>query len=123
MEARLVVAPIVGNWDEAYTSLVGNKTQEFLARLCTVELFDYSAIEDVLRNVTRMVHARMAEPPTTDDGEQDHQEQDRTKWQDRVSVIPRGSFASRTALAGTADLDLDIVTPRRLPAARTQAPP
>jgi tRNA nucleotidyltransferase (CCA-adding enzyme) len=26
-------------------------------------------------------------------------------------VVPRGSFASRTALRGTADLDLDVIFP------------
>jgi hypothetical protein len=89
-------------WSEAEAFLVAKDTPKFLGALSFQEV-DYDWVEAILRKVTKLVNDRFNTPwnyaggVPADPG--------------RVIVVPRGSFASRTALRGHVDLDLDLIFP------------
>lgn len=70
----------------------------FLEGVAQKEVWDYTPLEEALRCITDMAHARLAEKT-------------RKGWHDSVEVVPRGSFVSRTALRDSADLDIDFIIP------------
>eukprot|EP01113_Clastostelium_recurvatum_P036486 TRINITY_DN5206_c0_g1_i4.p1 TRINITY_DN5206_c0_g1~~TRINITY_DN5206_c0_g1_i4.p1 ORF type:complete len:567 (+),score=99.46 TRINITY_DN5206_c0_g1_i4:416-2116(+) len=63
---------------------------DFHRRLGVVELYDYRTVENEMRELTRLVIQVLG-------------------GYGGVSVIPRGSFVSRSALLGSVDLDVDLI--------------
>jgi len=77
-------------WEDTFTKLASGDAREFLRRTAAVELYDYTPLDERMQKLTNLVHEKMGE---------------------KVKVIPRGSYVSRTALTTTADLDVDLLIP------------
>jgi hypothetical protein len=82
--------PVRNPWPTVEKYLCDKTTGKFLGALAFQEV-DYDSLDTSLREVAALVNARMNNP--------------------KVLVQPRGSYASRTALRGHVDLDLDLVFP------------
>jgi hypothetical protein len=97
-----VVYAKASTFEGAFGALTTGDDCTFLSNLAAKELWDYSPLEVVLRYITELVRTRMADQVGP------HNPENR---ECRVQVIPRGSFVSKTALHGHADLDIDLVIP------------
>jgi hypothetical protein len=104
-----VVDVIESTFDEALKALKSDDTRGFVQRLASKELWDYTPLDDTLRQITNIVHARMAEKQEGTSGNKAEH------WTCRVQVIPRGSFVTKTAIRGHTDLDVDLVIPDDFP--------
>jgi hypothetical protein len=93
-----VLPEIDGNFQDLKRHLYNGDTDRFLAlALGSIEV-DYKPIEKILGLITTLIHAKFERP-------------DRMNNNRNISVIPRGSFATRTAIQGHIDLDIDVIFP------------
>jgi hypothetical protein len=104
---RLPLRPVVTiptnvDWSEAFKALVGGDVKESLRRAAAagVELYDYRPLDERFRMLADAIRKQF----NIESGEDDEQATAQT-----VRVIPRGSFASRTALTKTASIDVELL--------------
>jgi hypothetical protein len=96
-------------WAEAEKFLFDKDTPKFLSALAFQEI-DYDWVEAILLKVTKLVDDKLNKEKDKE-GKLVNFKDGKATVPGKVIVVPRGSFASRTALRGHVDLDLDLIFP------------
>ena len=92
------ILPVEVDFQYAKTHLLNEHTAEYLSEILGSVEVDYEPIERILGLLTNLIDAKFERR----DGTDNHR---------TISVIPRGSSATRTAVKGHIDLDIDVIFP------------